>query len=178
MKIIIFPLVTTLFLMSYWGFLISKDYKIFNQIKKLIDQENKYYKNKKIFNLCLSYFILLLAMSIAFIVLTIVCLIVMSNQIILVQSIISIIYMLMLIAWISLIQNKIKSIYILVKNSKLVIWNRVFNFEEIELIKNDVNRKKIIFKVKEAEGYDFIKVSYHWELKDFLAELKIKTEFI
>ncbi|AVN60366.1 hypothetical protein CG007_01880 [Mesoplasma entomophilum] len=178
MKIIMFPLIITVFLMSYSLYITAKDYKYFNQIKKLINQESKHYKNKKIFNICLIFFICILLMSLAFVVLTIICLIIMSNTLILIQSVVCIIYMLMLILWITLIQNKIKSIYVVVKNNKMVIWNKVFEFEEIEVIKNDVNRKKIIFKVKEAEGYDFIKVSYHWELKDFLTELKIKTEFI
>ncbi|AAT75715.1 unknown transmembrane protein [Mesoplasma florum L1] len=178
MKLIIFPLLISLILMAYAFYIAIKDWKYFKQIQKLIKQDSRYFQNSKLLYICLGYLISLMIFSLAFVIITIICLVFITNIMLLVQSIICVIYMIMLIIWITLIQIKIKSIYVVVKNSKIVIWDKVFGLEEIEKIKNDIKRKKIIFKVKEIEGYDIIKVSYHWELKDFLIELKMKTEFI
>ncbi|ATZ21600.1 hypothetical protein MTABA_v1c03990 [Mesoplasma tabanidae] len=178
MRIIIFPLIISLFLMAYSFYIAVKDWKYFKQIQELIKQDSKYFQNLKLLYICFGYLISLIIFSFVFVVITIACLVYMTNVILLVQSIICVMYMIMLIAWITLIQNKIKSIYVVAKNKKIVIWDKVFDIEEIEIIKNDIKRKKIIFKIKENKEYDIIKVSYHWELKDFLIELKMKTEFI
>ncbi|ATZ18041.1 hypothetical protein [Mesoplasma melaleucae] len=178
MKIIIFPLIISIILLAYSIYIFVKDLKSYSQIKKLIKQDSKYFKNKKLFIILIIYLITVLVMSVIYIAITIVYMVIINDALILTQSIISIIYMILLLVWLTLIQKVIKSIFVVVKNNKIVIWDQVISFTDIEVIKNDVNRRRIIFKVKEAESYNFIKILYHWELKDFLNELKLNTEFI
>lgn len=178
MKIIIFPLIISIILFAYSIYVLIQNIKKYLQIKKLIKQESKFFKNNKLFIILLFYLTILLIMSLIFIAITIACIIAMNDILILIQSIFCIIYMFLLLLWLTLFQNIIKSIYVVVKNDKIVIWDQVIAFEEIEAIKNDTNRRKIIIKVKTAEGYNLIKILYHWELKDFLTELKLNTEFI
>ncbi|ASZ09121.1 hypothetical protein CK556_01965 [Mesoplasma chauliocola] len=178
MKVIIFPLIVSFILIIYSTFIFIKDLLKINKIIKLIKQENKYFKNVKLFWMIICYLIILSIISLLFFALTIFYFINQSDNLMVFQTIVDVIYMLLLLIWITYIQKKIKSVYLVVKNSKLLIWDKVFDFKEIISIKNDSKRKNIIFKVQEEAGYEFVKVTYHWELKDFLKNLDLKTEFI
>ncbi|AUF83601.1 hypothetical protein CXP39_02190 [Mesoplasma syrphidae] len=72
-----------------------------------------------------------------------------------------------------------ESALVIAKNHKLAFLNDVISYESIIGVTNDLKRRKIFINYMDENSNLVMqmKLRYHWELKDFLKTLEIKTAF-